>query len=436
MASTTEGSTWPFLNFLQFEKGLNGESKLPLHAKRKEAFDLFSIQGFPSKDLEEWRYTDISPIQKSNFTLPTKVGQVSSEDKRKIESAFVAPQGQRVVFVDGFYREELSHKGKSGITISTIREASSNDRLKLLVEQYLGKIAPKENPFVSLNTAFLQDGLVVHIPKGTALKEPLEIIFYTSSQQRSVISPRVLIVAEENTEASIIEHFLGTKAEYLTNAVLECVVKANAKFSHYRIQDEGENGAHVSTIHSDVYSSGIFRTHTFSFGGKIVRNHVNAGIQGSGSHTAMYGLSVLSDDQHVDNQTLLNHIAPHCESHELYKGIYADKSSGAFVGTIIVQPGAQKTNAIQSNRALLLSNEATINAQPQLKIWADDVKCTHGATIGQLDEKALFYIRSRGVDEASARAMLIHAFASEVISQVAFEPLQERLEERLMEKLA
>ena len=328
---------------------------------------------------------------------------------------------------------------EKGIRVAKLSEAQKTDNpLHSVWAAYFGTIARADESFAAINTAFLSDGLIIHGAKNTTLTKPIEIIFQsTKAASGASIHPRILCVAETGSNIKIVERFEGeVGTSYLLNAVFESKVASNAHVHHVRIQNESVEAFHVSMIEAHVENDSTFRTHTFSFGGKLVRNHVNIVMNGSNANVTMNGLSVLDGTQHVDNTTLLDHAKPHCESLELYKGIYGGSSQGVFSGTIIVREDAQKTNAIQSNRSILLTNDAQVNTKPQLKIWADDVKCTHGATIGQLDDEALFYIQARGVGKKEAKMMLVQAFASEIISSLDDESLKVELSERLMEKLA
>lgn len=419
---------WVLLNFLDFEKSLNGGASLPLHAKRKEAFSKYSTIGFPTVKDEEWRYTNPLPIKEAGFRI------VKSSDASKDLSSFKDLEtpnldSHKIFIVDGTPVIESQLVDPGGLSVYSI--SGSKDFSEL------GTIASSEEQFVAINTSFLQDGVVITVAKNTKLDRPLELIWVTTDKAaEALLCPRVFVKVETGAHCQIVERFISkSKSRYFNNSVFECAVGENAFFDHYRVQEEALQAYHVSTISIKAASNARVRTHTFSFGAKLVRNNVAIVMEGSGCDVTMNGLSALTGAQHVDNNTLLDHAKPHCQSHELYKGIYGDSSQGVFSGSIIVRPDAQKTSAIQSNRSLLLTPQAQINTKPQLKIWADDVKCTHGATIGQLDDDALFYIRSRGTSEADARVMLIHAFASEVISEVAIAPLRANLAALLLEKL-
>ena len=290
-----------------------------------------------------------------------------------------------------------------------------------------------------MNTAFMFDGVFVEIEKNAQIASPIVVRWIASEKsEKTLFSPRLFLKAGAHSKATIVERFESEKPNttYLTNAVVESTVGEGAILTHYRVQQESLKAFHISSIRAEIEQNSSFLTHTFSFGSQLARNDVQVRMNGANCQVIMNGLSALQGDQHVANSTLLDHAKPHCESHELYKGIYGGTSEGVFSGTIIVREDAQKTNAIQSNRSLLLTDTATVNTRPQLKIWADDVKCTHGATIGQLDLDGMFYLRSRGISEVEAKNLLIHAFASEVIATVDHDGLRVELEELLSEKLS
>lgn len=421
---------WCVNNFRDFEKRLNGAANSPIHSMRRQAFDRFLQLGFPTTLHEEWRYTNVSPVVK----VPHKLAEKANADGLNLETLFpfVSDASPRLVFVNGFLDEKASYlPAAKGISLGNIASADGS-----AVSRHLARHASyDQQPFVALNTAFLRDGAFVHIQKGAVIAEPIVLLFI-SSEEEAVSYPRVLVIAEESSQVTLIEAFAGAAERYISTPVTEIVALERSVVDHYRVQTESISASHISALQIEQLAGSVVRTHTFSFGGRLVRNDLNLVLNGEGTESTMNGLSVLCADQHVDNHTAIDHAKPNCFSHELYKGIYSDRSKGVFNGTITVRPDAQKTNAIQSNQSLLLSDEASVDTKPQLKIWADDVKCTHGATIGQLDDQAMFYIRSRGVGEKDARHMLIQAFASEVVTGVRPDRLRSYLEEALLAKLA
>jgi len=432
MELVTNAPAWAAENFKTID---GGGSFYPVRA---DAFKRFAALGLPTTSNEEWKYTNVSPLTKTEFKL-AQAGVVGAD-----ALAPFLPTGlstHKLVFVNGAWSPELSAIGAlpQGLAIESLKNAwSGGSKLGALVHDNLAKHAAyAEHPFVALNTALVIDGAVIWVEKGANLETPVHIVHVTTAQKSELMTaPRVLVVVEANAVATVVESFVSFgSAATMTAAVTEIVAAENAEVDHYKLVEEGSAAYHLGTVQISEGARARVRTTTFSLGGRLVRNEVNATLNGEDAFTGMYGLTVLNGAQHVDNHTVLDHAKPRCESRELYKGIYADTSSGVFNGTIIVRPDAQKTNAFQSNRALLLSEDASIDSKPQLKIWADDVKCTHGATVGQLDEDAMFYLRSRGIPYGTARAMLIHAFASEVVGEVRLAPLKGYLEQRLLEKL-
>lgn len=426
---------WFAENFQLFERALNGEKSSPTHVLRRKGFERFSATGLPTPKTEEWKYTDVQSLSKTSFERM----DAPRGDAPTVEiSAGLSPH---VTLCNGFCIGKITPV--KGLTIVSLRDAlhgKAGAEVQKLLETKMGANADVEElPLAALNSAFLDDGVVVFAPKSSTVKEPVVISHIVDRDAAGkVCHPRYFFVAEEGAHVTIVDFFgtaEGVKGSYLANPVVECIVADGAQLDHYRLQAESESAYHLGVLSASLGDRAQFRTHFFSFGGRLARNEISMRFDGEHGEGTLNGLTVLNADQHVDNHTLLDHAKPNCLSHELFKGIYADKSHGVFNGTIIVRPDAQKTNAIQSNQSLLLSDEAQIDAKPQLKIWADDVKCTHGATVGQLDQDALFYIRSRGVSEKDAKNMLIHAFAAELTTEIKCEPVREWVDARLASKL-
>ncbi len=432
---------WVQDNFERVSSSLPAQSN-GIGTMRENAFKRFQELGFPSTKQENWKYTNVSKIASSDFRIPESQGSIALSDIEAFKAAM--PDAATAVIVDGQWSEEFSDisavQAPAGVfSLRAVLDGGLSDKqLEEKIKSTIGSIADsKEQSFAALNTAFLDDGVVIYLPKNVQLDTSIHLIFVASETEvPQALHPRVLIIAEEGSQATVVESYIGLSSKaYFTTAVTEVEVAENANLEHYRLQFEGAEAFHVSSVDIVQERSSTFATHSFSFGGKLVRNEVNPTLNGEGIHSTMNGLSVLIDDQHVDNTTVIDHAKPHCESHEWYKGIYAHKSRGVFSGTIIVREDAQKTNAFQSNQNLLLSDEASIDTKPQLKIWADDVKCSHGATIGQLDEDALFYLRSRGIKKNKALEILVQAFAGDITSQVKPDSLRDFIMERLLEKL-
>ncbi|MEK7754620.1 MAG: Fe-S cluster assembly protein SufD, partial [Acidobacteriota bacterium] len=317
-----------------------------------------------------------------------------------------------------------------GIRATSLQDANG------AAEAHLARYASyQDRAFVALNTANFGDGACIEIPKGTVVEEPIHLVFLATGGEAPVIShPRSLIVIGPASQATVVESYLGYGARYFTNAVTEIVAGDHSVLDHYKLQEEDERSFHVATLQAQIGRDANFSTHSISVGGGLVRYDINA-VLAEGTEATVNGLYLVSGSQHVDNHTAIDHAMPHGTSHELYKGILGGTSAAVFSGKIIVRPGAQKTDAKQTNKNLVLSEDATINTKPELQIHADDVRCTHGATIGQLDEDAIFYLRSRGIAREQARDLLIYAFARDIIDRVKVEPLRARLERILVEKL-
>lgn len=421
--------------FEQQEKELAGLGPSWLYQLRKEAMAHFEQIGFPGRRDEEWRFTNIRSVVETPFQRAEPSAQVSFDALRTYAFADYA---DLLVFVNGHFSPELSKIGTlpSGVKFMSLAQALKTDADS--VEPYISRKGSFEkNPFAALNTAFLTDGAFLLIPKGTVVEKPLHVLNFSTSQDQATVSyPRFLIVAGANSQAKVIESYTGPDGEgYLTNAVTEMIVGENAVLDHCRIQREGLSAYHLSATQIHIERSAQFATHSIALGGSITRNDVNALLDAEGIEATINGLYMVAGTQHVDNHTLINHAMPNCNSHELYKGVLDGKGSAVFRGKIYVAKDAQKTDSKQSNNALLLSEGAEINSMPQLEIYADDVKCTHGATTGQLDTDAMFYLRSRGIPQDEAKGLLTYAFASDIIDRIPMEPIQEQLHSLLFERL-
>ncbi len=425
----TKSIEWYKSRFDLFEKSLNGESKSELHALRKQAMQKFAGMGFPSSHDEEWRFTNVLPIAKMEFT---PVFEYSGKGLRQADIdkfTFGGLHCTRLVFINGHLADEFStHDPQPGVTIAGLRSAINSH--SELVNRHLAKyVKIGENAFTALSTAFIHDGAFVHVAKNTEITNPIHLLFIVTGDQKVAVSPRNLIVAEPGSKASIVESYVSlASAPYLTNAVTEFVVDENATIEHDKLQDESLDSYHIGTIHFQQSRNSNVVSNAINLGAAIARNNITAVLNGEGIESTLNGLSLATGTQHVDNHTAIDHAKPHCASHELYKSILDGKSKGVFNGKIFVRKDAQKTDAKQTNKTLLLSDEATVNTKPQLEIFADDVKCTHGATVGHLDEEQKFYLRSRGVGEEEANDLLTFAFASDVINRVHIDALREQLD--------
>ena len=400
---------------------------------RESAIAQFERLGFPTTKLEQWRFTSVEPIAERTFALATDgiaqaapAGTAARAIRSRTPSASTAGSRRSCRRISTSCRRACRFSGSRRRSPRS-RRCSNRTFAKLSLTQ--------TSAFTSLNTAFLRDGIVVVIPARAVIEQPIEIIFASVSENGGSMShPRLLIVAGEASQATVLERYVGQGAAF-TNAVGEVWLGVNAVVDHYKLQEEAADAFHIASMFLHGARSGTFSSHSLTFGGGLVRNDVIAMLDGEGIDCTLNGLYVGRGTQLIDNHTTIDHAMPHCGSHEIYKGILADQSRAVFNGKIIVRPDAQKTDAKQTNKALLLSDDANINTKPELEIFANDVKCTHGAAIGQLDDEAMFYLRSRGLGVAESRAMLVRAFAGDILNRVKIEPVREYLEGILTARL-
>jgi Fe-S cluster assembly protein SufD len=398
---------------------------------RRQAMDRVRKAGFPTVKDEAWKYTSVAPILRVPFATAAPDGPTAVRAPRAVPGGAGAASAQ-LVFVNGRFARDLSSgTADGGIDAASLREVLANR--PEAVEPHLSRIARTPNAFASANAALFEDGAFVRIPAGTVVREPIHLVFVSEPDFGPTMShPRNLVVAEPGSQATIVETWVGTAGElYLTNVVTEVTVGDGAILDFYKVERESTAAHHLATLEAVLHRDSRLTSHSFSLGGAIARNDLNVRLEAEGADCTLNGLFVGSGSQHLDNYTLIDHAKPHGTSRELYKGIMDGKSRGVFHGKIIVRPDAQKTDAMQTNKNLLLSREALVNSTPALEIFADDVKCRHGSTIGQLDAAALFYLRSRGLSAEEARDLLIYAFASDVASRIRVEPLRALIEEHL-----
>lgn len=424
--------------FERFEKSLNGEAETPLHGVRKQALEQFKQSGFPTTKDEEWRFTNVTPIARTPFVpaLRSELIRLAAGDIKPF--VFGGLNCVRLVFVNGQFAEGLSQIPQlpAGVTIASL--AKEIKAKNPLVNQHLGKyVSFAENAFTALNTAFVLDGAFIHVAKNISYETPIHLLFVSTAEgQPAAIHPRNLILVDTSAKVSIVESYVSlASVSYLTNAVTEFVVGENATIEHDKLQDEALDSYHVGTILFRQASNSVVVSNAINLGGSIVRNNITAQHDGEGIDTTLNGLSVGIGTQLIDNHTTIDHAMPNCGSHEIYKSILDGKSRGVFNGKIFVRKDAQKTDAKQTNKTLLLSDEATMDTKPQLEIFADDVKCTHGATVGFLDAQQLFYLRSRGIGYEMAKDILTFAFAADIINRVHIDPLREQLDNMLHQRL-
>lgn len=408
---------------------------------RKKAFAVFNKNGLPTYKDEDWKYTSAGSLFDHEFKLsgPRPQTEITAADVDAVRLPG-NEEANEIVFVNGFYRPELStiRSGASDLQVLSLEDAAKGD-FKDLVAAHLNQSSTYLRDGIhALNTSFIDGGVFIHAGKGKEPEHPVYLYHILDARQQNVLAqPRSLIYAGENSRLRISESYttLGI-SESLHNEVMEVVVRENAYIEYYKIQNDRPNASQINTTHFSQLGRSYVHTVVVTLNGGIVRNNMNLVLDAAGNETHLYGLYLLKGKSHADNHTLIDNRQPNCFSNQFYKGIAADDSTAVFNGRIIVQPDAQKTNAYQSNKNILLSDQATINTKPQLEIFADDVKCSHGCTIGQLDEEALFYLRARGIPKEQAEIMLLQAFAEDIVAQVKLEPLRGYLKKLIYSHLA
>lgn len=403
---------------------------------RKAGANHFTTLGFPTLKNEDWRFTNVAPLAGLAFKPAPAADGVTAEIVK--QSTFGSLAAHRLVFVNGQYSTKLSSIGQlpAGIIVKNLAAALTEN--SALIEKYLAKQATGENAgFTALNNALFNDGGFVHVSAGKVLEQPVHLLFIsTATDAGATAQSRNLFIVENNAQATVLESYACTAdAAYFTNAVTEVVAGDNAVLEHCKFQDESRSAYHITALHAKLGRTSNFVSHSFALGGKLSRNNIRLNLAGEGLETVLNGLYLTNDDQLADHHMFVEHAQPNCASHEYFNGILDGKSKGVFHGRIYVHPIAQKTDAKQTNKNLLLSNDATADTKPQLEIYADDVKCTHGATIGQLNDESIFYLRARGIGPDTARRMLIHAFAGEIIERVRHDAVREELDKIVWDRL-
>lgn len=419
---------------MAFENNIDVEHSV--HDIRTAAMKNFETRGFPSKKEENWKYTSLNSLQKTDFSIfPREENTLEYKDVKKYFIHEI--DTYKIVFVDGIYSSYLSETTHDGVDICLMSAALTKPMYKQVIDVYFNKIASKDESLTSLNTAFSREGAYIYIPKNKMPKKPVEILHFATGNEASLmLQPRNLIVVEENAELQVIErHQSLTSNEVLTNSVTEIFAAKSAIVDYYKIQNDNSTASLIDNTYIDQKDKSVVKIHSFCFGGKLTRNNLNFYQNGEFIDSTLKGVTILGEKQHVDHHTLVHHKQPNCESHQDYKGIYGENSTGVFNGKIIVDKIAQKTDAFQQNNNILISDKATINSKPQLEIFADDVKCSHGCTIGQLDNEALFYLQTRGIPEKEARALLMYAFANNVLASVRIPELKTRINKLIAKKL-
>lgn len=422
-------------SFRTNEERMNGESKTPLHQVRRAALHQFDLLGFPTIRHEEWKYSNVSGLLKETFALDV-TDSLTLADLAPL--AIPNLDGNILYFINGQYQAGLSRIVSPPEQIQIMSFAEAIKAEPALIGTHFARYANyQDNAFTALNTALASDGVVVRVPENTTVEQPIILRFITDSRQKNIASqPRNLILVGKNAELTLAESFrtLGDQASFV-NIVTEIVLDRNARMQYYKVQNESAKAYHIGTTQVSQADNSHFYSATVTLNGHFVRNNLNIVLNGQQAEAYMYGLYIPNERQHVDNHTLVDHAMPNSYSNELYKGILDDNSTGVFNGKIFVRPDAQKTNAYQSCKNVVLSPGASMNTKPQLEIFADDVKCSHGTTTGQLNDEALFYMRSRGIPKHEARTLLLYAYSQDVLSQIKIQPIREYLEQVITEKL-
>ena len=420
-------------SFMAFENTVDVDS--PVHDIRTQAIKHFENEGFPTKRQEAWKYTSLNVVLKHNYSVFPK--HEEALEFKDVKKYFIHDiDSYKIIFIDGKYSSHLSQTTHDGIDVCLMSSALTKPKYQLIIENYFNKIATKDG-LSSLNTAFSAEGAYIHIPKNKLVEKPIQIIhFSTGNEAALMLQPRNLVVVDENSHVQIIErHQSLTDNPVLTNSVTEIFANKRAIVDYYKVQNDRETASLIDNTFINQKQESIAKVHTFSFGGKLTRNNLNFYQNGERLDSTMKGITIIGNKQHVDHNTLVHHIEPNCESHQDYKGIFDDNATGVFNGKVIVEKEAQKTNAFQANNNILVSDKASINTKPQLEIFADDVRCSHGCTIGQLDESAMFYLRSRGIPEKEARALLMFAFSNNVLDSVKIPEIKNRITKIIANKL-
>ena len=421
-------------SFLAFENEKDIDSYV--HSIRSKAIKKFESEGFPTKKLESWKYTSLKRTLKYDYKLfPSQKDVIDFKD---IQDYLINDiESYKIVFVNGKYYSNLSETTHEGMDICILSSALTQSKYDLIIENYFDKISKKDG-ITSLNTAFSHEGAYIHIPKNIQVDKPIQILHFSTGENESLMfQPRNLIVVDENSQVEIIERYQSiTNNNVLVNSVSEIYVNKKSNVKHYKIQNDKKSSSLIDNTFVSQEHSSSYNLHTFSFGGDLTRNNLNIFQNDQRIESTINGITIIDDEQHVDHNTLIHHKEPNCTSHQDYKGIYGGKSVGVFNGRVLVEKEAQKTNAFQANNNVLISDKASINTKPQLEIFADDVRCSHGCTIGQLDNNALFYLRSRGIPEKEATALMMFGFANKVLTSVQNQEIKSMINKIIASKLA
>lgn len=403
---------------------------------RNQALKTFEAKGFPSKKLEAWKYTSLNSLIQDDYLLFPKSEKAVALNEIKHVFLYEVDT-YKVVFIDGIHSPFLSDTTHDGLDVCLLSAALSKPKYSELIKQYFCSVADKEENMTALNTSYAREGAYIYIPPSVVAEKPIEIIHLSTGDHGPVwLQPRNLIVVDTNAQVQIVErHQSLLEHQVVTNSVTELIAHQEALVDYYKIQNDLDSASLIDNTYIAQDKNSHVSVHTFSFGGKITRNNLNFYQRGEHINSTLKGITLLQGKQHVDHNTLVHHAQPNCESHQDYKGIFSDRSIGVFNGKILVDKIAQKTNAFQQNNNVILNDKAKVNTKPQLEIFADDVRCSHGCTIGQLDEEALFYLRSRGIPKKEAKGLMTYAFANNVLQSVQIPTLKKRINKLIANKL-
>ncbi|UGS23716.1 Fe-S cluster assembly protein SufD [Flavobacterium channae] len=421
-------------SFMAFEEKIKDNEDL--HEVRNQAIKNFENKGFPTKKEEAWKYTSLNAVLKNDFSVfPKHENAIEFKDVKKYFLHEI--DTYKVVFIDGKFSSFLSSTTHDGLDVCLMSSALTKPKYKMVIDTYFNQVANKEESLTSLNTAFSLEGAYINIPKSKVVEKPIEIIYFSTGNEAALmVQPRNLIIVGENAHVQIVERHQSLNSNpVLTNSVTEIFAQKRAIVDYYKVQNDVQTANLIDNTYIAQKQESRVSVHTFSFGGNITRNNLNFYHQGERIDSTLKGITIIGDKQHVDHYTLVQHATPNCESHQNYKTILDGQSTGVFNGKIYVEKEAQKTDAFQQNNNILIGDKATINAKPQLEIFADDVKCSHGCTIGQLDESAMFYMQQRGIPKKEAKALLMYAFTSEVTSSVQIPELKAKIAKLIANKL-
>ena len=424
--------------FDAFEHSLNGDAAGAAQQRRRDAFSRFAEKGFPTMRDEDWRYTNLNPITGVLFEAPARQEENGALRAEAETRALRIPGTITLLFVNGQYLPGLSDFASlpAGIDVRDLPGVLAADDMPASGAAMDASVLAR-NPFAELNTAFVQHGIVITVRRNAVIEQPLHLLFYSSaSPQPFAAHPRVIVRVESGAQCSLIEQYAGAEgAVYFTNTLADVRVEDGGILRHIKLQDESTSAFHVASVYADVAHAGVYEHHSIGFGAALQRSNIHGVLAGEGAHCTMNGVFLPIGTQHMDHFTTIDHAVPNCTSHELYKGVLSDQTRGVFTGKIIVRQDAQKTDAKQANNNLLLSAQAQIDTRPQLEIFADDVKCTHGATVGRINDEQLFYLLSRGIDRRQAHNILTFAFASDVVSRIPVAQLRDQLDGEIHRRL-